>query len=500
MTNQTTALTHDYLTESVNRLFSGTVDQTNNAIGIELEVFPFKMEDDRLNALVDVENEQSSGLCDLLKSEAAVSDQLRFLPKEAGVNQFVMKDGGLITFEPGGQVEFSSTIQMSLRSAFAEVKENIEKLHRILSPSSIWFFHGGMTPWHGVDEVGLKNTKPRYRAMDKYFKTIGPYGQQMMRLSTSIQVNLDFGEPDVAHDRWIAGNLMVPVLTAIFGNTPYFDNRPTGLKSYRSLVWQNLDKSRTGFPFTTSMNPLDEDQQKHYLEFALNANTVFLPDEAGNRSFQAINVPFKDWLESGFNGLYPEKKDWDDHVTLLFPEVRPKGFLEFRCFDGQSQAWWSIPALLLSAIIYDANATRRVIDLLSPYRTDLAEMLLNAAKTGVEAFSELAKQLFEIGLQADGFYVDDDLRTLMESFYKIYTSKGMNPSDLLLKHFPSTPPSPTEFSDFENRLLELADPPGYAAFSYSPLNSDRPESAANNPNIIVSKTETANAESCSCNC
>lgn len=470
MSNHTPASSKEDLVLSIENLFQSPANQDSEAIGIELEIFPFGYGKDRQDRLIDIENEQQTGLVDLLKKEALKSDQLRFEPKEAGVNQFEMKGGGLVTFEPGGQIEFSSTAHRSMKGAFLEVKENLDKLYQMISPLSIWFFHGGITPWHSVEEVGLKNTKPRYRAMDKYFESIGPYGQQMMRLSTSIQVNLDFGEPAVARDRWIAANLMAPLLTGIYGNTPYFDNQPTGAKSYRSFVWQNLDKSRSGFPFSASTNPLDADPIDQYLKFALNARTVFLPDQKGDRCFQSSKVPFNEWLESGFNGIYPDKKDWENHVSLLFPEVRPRGFLEFRSFDGQSQAWWAVPALMLSSIMYDSQAVAKVIDLLSPFKTKLNSMWGDASKSGIDSFPEIAQQLFEIALNADGFYIEDELRGLMERFYKTYTFKGLNPSDLLLKQFPTMPPRPAEFSDFEDKLLELAAPPEYAAFRYSSLN------------------------------
>ena len=498
MANQSPELSRDILLERINQIFQGSVKPSTNAIGIELEVFPFQKANEKLDVLVDIENEYRSGLCDLLKNEAAASDQLRFLAKEAGVNQFQMKGGGFITFEPGGQVEFSSAAQPSLRSVFTEVKENIDILYQILSPASVWFFHGGMTPWHGVEEVGLKNTKSRYQAMDKYFQSIGSYGQQMMRLTTSIQVNLDFGSPEVARERWTAGYLMVPILTAIFGNTPYFNNRPTGVKSYRSIIWQNLDKSRTGLPFPVSENPLEGDPRQQYLDFALNANAVFLPDQSGTRSFQVIDYSFRKWLESGYNGFFPGKKDWDDHLTLLFPEVRPKGFLEFRSFDGQSEAWWSIPALLLASIIYDDTATRRVIDLLSPHKNALNKMLLTAAKTGVDTFKEIARQVFEIGLESGGYSIDEGLHSFMERFYQTYTFKGINPSDMLLDQFPNQAPSPIEFLDFEKRLLDQANPPEYARFSHVGPSDDRNDFSLTHPALPDSQTGAAKSEPCTC--
>jgi Glutamate-cysteine ligase family 2(GCS2) len=56
--------------------------------------------------------------------------------------------------------------------------------------------------------------------------------------------------------------------------------------------------------------------------------------------------------------------DWNRHLTTLFPEVRPRGYLELRCFDALPLRWYGAPAALVSGILYDDDALRVALEIL----------------------------------------------------------------------------------------------------------------------------------------
>lgn len=461
MVKNVSILSQENLKDSIGRLFSSD-DPGKKSIGIELEVFPLKKKGCQLDQLVELTSEQMTGLCDRLEQGAKNSNELFSTANEGGNARLSTLDGGLVTFEPGGQLEYSSAVWSSLSEAIGSVSKNINILHQIVRHEEIWFFHGGINPWHTVDEVGLKMKKPRYRAMDKHFASLGPFGQQMMRLTTALQLSLDLGVAETANRRWLAGTLLAPVMCAIFGNSPFAQGQLTGARSFRSIIWQNLDTSRTGFPHLSADRSSESNPEKQYLAYALNAKVILLPDSSGQLGFRENNVSFSKWLENGYNGFFPEKEDWETHLSLLFPEVRPKGFYEFRFVDGQSRAWWSVPAILITAILYDDAATEKVIDLLSSYHAELDKMLRNAAVAGVGAFPDLAKKIFEIGLKTEEFAIEKELLAYCERFYRNYTYRGINPADELLKLNSHTIFSVSHYLTYEADLLEQARPPAYA--------------------------------------
>lgn len=432
-------------------------------IGLELELIPFKTADNGSLQTADIINENLRGSFDLLYANSLCRCSMFSQDQKLDVPRLNSESGGIITFEPGGQIEYSSSVEADLGNVINELILNVSELENVLAKEEIRFFFGGMNPWQTVEEVGLKMRKPRYRAMDRYFQNIGPYGQQMMRLSTSLQVNLDFGDPETAVKRWLAANLLSPVFCAIFGNTPFAGSVNTGWKSYRSFIWEQLDKSRTGFPHLRHNNSLAASPVEHYLEFALNAAVFTLPDESGCLGYCENGVSFKQWLKNGYNGLYPTIEDWESHLTTLFPEVRSKGFLEIRFIDGQSKPCWALPAILTTSLIYDEKATDDVISLLSPHMNELDKMLAAAASKGLEAFPELCCQIFEIALNPTQYEVHSNLLAYCERFYRNFTRQSQNPADTLLELNDGKVFSTDQYDAYEDHLFDIIQPPDFLA-------------------------------------
>lgn len=434
-----------------------SLDKKN--IGLELEVTPFQVDDSGQLSVADIVNERLMGSYDLLYANSLCRCSPFKPDQKLEVPRLISESGGTVTFEPGGQIEYSSSETASLNDVILELITNLSDLEQVLSRQGTSFFFGSLNPWQSVEEVGLKMRKARYRAMDLYFQKIGPTGQQMMRLSTSLQVNLDFGSPETAKKRWLAANLLSPVFCAVFGNSPFIGGETTGLKSYRTEIWRQLDRGRTGFPHLRIKDGTEMSYVQQYLEFALDACLFMLPDESGCPGYRENGITFRRWLEEGYNGYYPSIEDWEIHLTTLFPDVRPKGFLECRFIDGQSKPCWAVPAILATAILYDEGSTDAIIEALSGNLMELDTMAGSAARKGVSAFPEICRQVFEIGLNGKQYAVDTTLLEYVERFYKHYTFQTMNPADELLEINDQQVFSSAQYADYEAGVFDAIQPP-----------------------------------------
>lgn len=463
MAENASTLSLDFLNESIKRKFSKPGNTDTKTIGLELELFPFVSDGSPFPGVSDIMNENLNGTYDLLYANSLCRCSIFDPDKKLDIPRLNAAAGGIVTFEPGGQIEYSSSADTSLKKAMNELIVHMAELENILAANQVWFFFGAMNPWQSVEDVGLKMQKPRYRAMDRYFHNIGPFGQQMMRLSGSIQVNLDFGHDETGERRWLATNLLSPVFCAIFGNSPFLAGKPTGYKSYRSIIWQNLDNSRTGFPHLKYGGEGNRDVITDYLDFALNANVFTLPDETGCLGYCDSFVSFNSWLENGYNGFYPSIEDWESHLTTLFPEVRAKGFMECRFMDGQAKPNWAVPAVLATALVYDDQATEQVIELLGNTRDQLDTMVTAAARHGVAAFPELCRGLFNIALNIKDYPIESELLAYCERFYKHYTERSLNPADELLSLNNGSVFAEDQYRTYEDRLFDLIQPPAYVA-------------------------------------
>ena len=76
--------------------------------------------------------------------------------------------------------------------------------------------------------------KGRYKLMDAYMGKVGTMGRTMMRRTSTVQVNLDYSSEADMIQKLRVGIALQPVAVALFANSPFFEGKPNGHKSWRS--------------------------------------------------------------------------------------------------------------------------------------------------------------------------------------------------------------------------------------------------------------------------
>ena len=310
-----------------------------------------------------------------------------------------------LTFEPGGQLEYSSTPYPCLSDALERMREVQSSLLQTSGEYGIQIVQTGINPWQTTNEIGLQMDKARYQAMTNYFNRIGEYGVRMMRQTCTIQVNLDFGaDEQELMKRFVLAQLVAPIGTALFANSPFVDGKKSPYKSFRARIWQGVDPHRTGFPpGIEGIGVLSKKQDlvNMYLDYFIDAPVVFLTHH--DFLVPPKGFTFRQWMEKGYEGSFPTTEDFVTHLSLHFPEVRCRGFLEMRSMDAQHRLWQSVPAGIYCGLFYDETACDAALDLLLPHFQEL-KVLWQKSAHGLddkEVF-DLAHKVFTIareGLQ-----------------------------------------------------------------------------------------------------
>ncbi len=309
---------------------------------------------------------------------------------------------GRFTFEPGGQIEYSGPVCATLAEAVEDVDLTLTRVREQARTAGLELRARGLAPWFDPDRVGLRRATPRYREMDRYFTRIGSWGRWMMRLSASQQVNLDFGGPDETEERWRTANALTPLLVAVFANSPAVLPDGSAVAAGRWWVWRRTDSTRTGRPVQVTggraglpaggVPPWSE-----YLAFALAAPVMF--DAATQPvTLDGEEAPrFTDWWHSA-GDAGPTEADWRAHLGTLFPDVRPRRWMEIRAVDVPEQAWWSVPPAVLAALLYDRNARAAVDERLAAIRGSAEELCERAIHHGLAdaGLREAAVDLFRL--------------------------------------------------------------------------------------------------------
>ncbi|HET6765493.1 MAG TPA: glutamate-cysteine ligase family protein [Longimicrobiaceae bacterium] len=334
-------------------------------------------------------------------------------PSSYGVPRFVLPDGGIVSFEPGGQIELSAPACGGVGALVAALRGAVVPLRAMAAEEGIDLLSVGIEPNGAVDDVPQQLPGTRYRRMTEFMRGIGTGGERMMRQTAAFQASLDFGARPL--DVWRVLNAAAPVLVAIFANSPVYGGAAMGDRSFRARVWRELDGGRTG------VLPCGEHPVEEYLDLALRAPAILLGEGGEWPSFG-------EWNARGAATL----DDWHTHLTTLFPEIRPKGFVEVRSMDAVAPEWYAAPLVLLAGITHDAAALAEAGDVLG---APSAELLRRAGRDGLRdpglarAAGDLWDVAFRGAARAGERFIPGECIDEARAFAERYTRAALSPAD-----------------------------------------------------------------------
>jgi glutamate--cysteine ligase len=264
--------------------------------------------------------------------------------------------GGLLTTEPGGQLEISSAPADSPAALHTAVTADLDHLTGLLDAAGLRLGEHGIDP-HRAPRRLLET--PRYAAMEHVFDRYGPHGRTMMSSTAGFQVCLDAGTPPQFPVRWAAVLALGPPLVALFANSARHAGRDTGLASARMSTWWHMDPRLTHPP-----DGPPDDPAAGWVRYALAAPVVCVR-RPGGRWEPPPGVTLADWAD----GRLPVPLtvgDLDYHLSTLFPPVRPRGYLEVRYLDTQPGSDWVVPFAMLTALFGDQATTEAALEIAAP--------------------------------------------------------------------------------------------------------------------------------------
>jgi len=438
-----------------NLLEQGNKPKADWRIGTEHEKFGYCK--DTLKAL-PYEGERS--IQSILQG---LRDQFNWAPVEEGGHLIgLTKDGGNVSLEPGGALELSGAPLETIHETCDEVNVHLREVKEIADKIGVGFIGLGAAPIWQHEDVGLM-PKGRYQLMDAYMGEVGTMGRTMMRRTCTVQVNLDFASEADMVQKFRVALALQPVATALFANSPFFEGKVNGHKSWRARVWRDLDADRTGmlpFVFEDGMG------FQRYVDYALDVPMYFVYRDG--KYINALGQSFRDFLKGqlpALPGEMPTLNDWADHLTTIFPEARIKQFIEMRGADGGPwRRLCALPAFWVG-LLYDQSSLDAAWDLVKSMDAETRDAMRVAASVdGLQAevsgikMMDLARQAVDIskaGLAARartgaGGMVPDEthfLNALQDSL-----ETGQTPADELLAHY---------YSDWEGDLTRI-----YEDYSY----------------------------------
>ena len=321
---------------------------------------------------------------EIVSYEQVVS-ALKEMSDKVGGSLYVAEDKvfGLVTeeywvsLEPGCQIEVSikpkekvcdiEKIYMNFRTAFDEV----------LSDRGLMLVTSGVHPLVENGEITADGLpllpRRRYELMDRYFEATGSMGKYMMRATASTQVSLDFKSEKDAIKKMQVLEKLAPVFGLLTETGNSVKNRRL-FKPFltRTQIWNSVDAKRCGyFPGSLQKNYSFLDYAKYVYE---------TPSILLNKDGVAIDLGDKSAKD-----YYGQEKlvGTEEHIlSMFFPTVRLKKYVEFRVADSMPIDKALGYAALVSRMMYDEDTLEKLDEMLADIKDE--QQIYQAEKSIIE--------------------------------------------------------------------------------------------------------------------
>lgn len=403
-------------------------DPADWLVGMEIEIFAHRKDDRAADYATMARVLESLGRRWNMQPEAESNGALMGLKGH----------GAIISLEPGGQIELASRPHSALRDLKNEVCAYVDKLRAAGQDEGVGFWAIGYQPFEDRDSMP-KTPKARYDVMRAYFTALGGRGLDMMHLTASVQCALDFSDEKNLTEKIRTAARISPFLAALVAASPFTRGKPNGFKTVRYQVWLETDPARSGlWPEMTDAEGLTF---RRYIQRALEVPPFFFMRDGRHALAEAL--PFSHYVKNGFQGTEVTVSDLVDHLTTMFPEIRPKGYVELRNTDCVAPKEAVAIAGFWRGILDDEAARREVEDRLAKMdHAALRALQPLVARLGLSAMSavgsvaEIAEWLVELAhrrLVGSAPDCAECVEPLLER-----ATEGRSPADVMLERAEKT--------------------------------------------------------------
>jgi glutamate--cysteine ligase len=347
----------------------------------------------------------------------------------------VRADWGAVTVEPGGQVEFSGTRHRSLASLERGARAYLERLGEIARRRGVVFVASGFDPLRSAGEQRWF-PKQRYTVLRPYLAARGRRSLDMMCRTASVQANLDYGSLEDMAKKFLAGNRLGPVVSAMFANSPFQEGKLSGFKSTRCAAWLETDPDRSG---VSPAALLEDFSLEKFVDYALAVPMVFVRRD-GNY-IDGAGEPFGRFLAGGREGASPILQDFADHLTTIFTEARLKQYVELRSADAGPLEWAMALQAFWKGLLYDDAALDAALALAPRLdRGGFVALGREVARHGLEARAgdlrvlDLAREAVRLARDGLGRVAPGEERYL-DVLAQHVLDEGVCPADVLVRDF-----------------------------------------------------------------
>lgn len=329
-------------------IFKSGIKQTQT-LGVEFEKLPINK-----NSYKAAEFFFKNGMLDFLTK---YKEATNFVPcYENDILLGLYSNCGNISLEPGCQLEYSIKPLENILEIEKALKLYNQKTNELGEALGIKFLALGLQPISTYENIKII-PKKRYTFMTNYLKNEASMPFVMMRESAGIQVSIDYASEEDAMLKLSTALKLSPFLSTFFSNSPIRNGKLNGYKSLRNIAWLNTDNKRCGLISKELLKNNPEFSFEQYAKILLDIPMIFQKNKYVGK------MTFSEAIKSQQATI----SDWQTHLSLFFPDVRLKNYIEIRNHDCQMpQVAMAIPALY-KGIFYSTEGIKKTQELFKDF-------------------------------------------------------------------------------------------------------------------------------------
>lgn len=324
-----------------------------------------------------------------------------------------------IALEPGGQIEIAAKPHHDLKHMNSVFSQVAQELSAAAQDLNITLFAVGIHPLAKRSDMAQVK-KSRYAIMRDYMQGREGLGLDMMTRTCSIQLNLDLvSEADMVKKTRLAACL-TPIFSLLCSSSGFLEGQKTHHALERCFIWQQTDRDRTGIPEIIFAKNFG---YQAWIDYALNVPMYFI--RRGNNYIDVAGASFREFMKHGLKNQEATLRDFIDHLSTIFTEVRLKPFLELRSCDSLPEIYVSALSAFTWGLFYDQKSLTQARNLFADITHEellkFYDQTINTGRAaefrGMKIF-ELAEKLLDIAKNSLSATQSQDYLKPFESLVK----------------------------------------------------------------------------------
>ncbi|MGM0502414.1 MAG: glutamate-cysteine ligase family protein [Bacillota bacterium] len=343
-------------------------EQLEEQIGVEVEHLVINKED-----LTAVDYDAQQGISDILNN---FKDEKIIPHKEQDHLLSLSASEFDITIEPGGQFEVGINPQLSIK-AIKEIYFNfLDHLLPLLEEREQLLLTLGYQPQSKINDISWL-PKKRYEIMAKYLGKQGEYAHNMMKGTAAFQLALDYKSEQDFIRKFRVAMALSPVMSILCDNAPFFEGEVFEKNALRTLIWGHTDDNRTGIiprVFAADFG------YRSYAQYILTREPILLKSQGeyfatGNKIAAEI-----------FKTKDLEEEELEHILTMVFPDVRAKQFIEIRMSDAMPPDYFLAVVAFWKGILYNESNLDQAVQFIEQFSVeDIVTAKQNIVSNGLKA-------------------------------------------------------------------------------------------------------------------